>query len=297
MILVAGSTGTLGMEIVRRLCSGGKKVRGLVRPTSAPEKVAVLRKLGAEAVTGDLTDRASLAAACRGVNAVISTVSMITTAQQHDSFDATDAAGTKSLIDAAKSGGASQFVYVSVNGDPPMPDSPLVSAKRDVERHLRASGLTWTILRPGYFMESWLGPMLFADLDAGTAKIYGTGDPRVRYIAAGDVAEVAVRALDAKSCRNAVIAFGGPEGVSQREAVRAFEEATGRKLALTEIPEAALDAQWQGATNPFEKSFSSLLLGMARGYPEKLDVPPPDLGIPTMTTVGEFARQRAATRP
>ncbi len=296
MILVAGSTGVVGNEIVRRLRARGREVRALVRLTSAPEKVALLRKLGAEVATGDLTDRASLDAACRGTTAVMSTVSMITTAQQHDSFEGTDAAGTKSLIDAAKSSGARQFVYVSINADPPMPDSPLVASKREVENHLRASGLTWTILRPGFFMESWLGPMLFADLDAGTAKVYGSGDSPIRYVAAADVAEVAIRALDAPTARDAVIAFGGPEAITQREAVRAFEEATGQKLEVTEIPEAALDAQWQGATNPFEKTFSGLLLSVARGHPVNLDTPPRELGLGAMTTVRDFARQRAALR-
>src|SRR5260221_1654816 len=102
MILVAGSTGSLGTEIVRLLRSGGESVRALVRPTSAPEKIAHLKELGAEAVVGDLKDHASLEAACRGATTVISTVTIITTAQPGDSFQDTDAAGHIALIDAAK---------------------------------------------------------------------------------------------------------------------------------------------------------------------------------------------------
>ena len=294
MILVAGSTGALGTEIVQRLRAQDRPVRALVRSSSAIAKVAHLRDLGAEIAMGDLTDRGSLDRACAGVATVISTVTMISTAQQHDSFADTDAEGTKRLIDAARAAGARQFLFVSFNADDPMPDSPLVSAKRAVERHLRASGLTWTILRPGLFMEVWLGPMLFADLDAGTAKIYGRGDLGVRYVATCDVAEVAVRALDASSARNAVIAFGGPDAITQREAVHIFEEAFGKTLALTEVPEAALAAQWQGATNPFEKTFASLMLSVARGHPERLDPPPRELGIETMTSVRDFAGRRAA---
>ena len=44
MILVAGSTGNLGSEIVRQLRERGEAVRGLVRATSAPEKVERLKK-------------------------------------------------------------------------------------------------------------------------------------------------------------------------------------------------------------------------------------------------------------
>src|SRR5438552_12506211 len=53
MILVAGSTGVLGSEIVRRLTARGESVRAMVRTTSAPEKVERLKRMGAEIVTDD----------------------------------------------------------------------------------------------------------------------------------------------------------------------------------------------------------------------------------------------------
>ena len=118
MILVAGSTGSLGTEIVRLLREGGESVRGIVRPTSAPEKIAHLKELGAETVVGDLKDHASLEAACRGVTTVISTVTIITTAQPGDSFQDTDAAGNIALIDAAKAAGVDKVIAKS--------DSPAV---------------------------------------------------------------------------------------------------------------------------------------------------------------------------
>lgn len=64
MNLIAGATGMVGSEICRLLKAQGKPVRALVRKSSAPEKVAALRALGAEIVVGDLKDPASLAAAC-----------------------------------------------------------------------------------------------------------------------------------------------------------------------------------------------------------------------------------------
>src|SRR5689334_18049858 len=90
MILVAGATGLLGSEICRRLRKRGERVRGLVRETSSPEKVASLETNGVEIARGDLKDRGSLDAACAGAEVVISTVSVITSAQAGDSFEATD---------------------------------------------------------------------------------------------------------------------------------------------------------------------------------------------------------------
>ena len=292
MILVAGATGVLGSEIVQRLRAQGRPVRALVRATSAREKVARLEDLGVEIARGDLKDRASLDAAVDGVDAVISTVTTILTSQPGDSFSATDGAGTMNLIDAARSASVRHFVFVSFDTSK-VPDSPLTAAKRDVEQHLERSGMTYTILQPGLFMESWLGPFLFADPSTGTAKIYGRGEHGIRYVAVADVAEVAVRALTVPSARNARIRFGGPEPLTQREAVRLFEREFGKPFAVTDLPEEALEAQWREARDPFQKTFSALMLGVARGLGTDADVPPRDFGI-TLTPVREFVHRSAS---
>jgi uncharacterized protein YbjT (DUF2867 family) len=263
MILVAGATGMLGSAICRRLRDRGETVRGLTRSTSAADKVAALEKAGVEIVRGDLKDRKSLDAACRGADVVISTVTIIATAHAGDSFAATDRDGTIALIDAAKQAGARQFIFVSFDTSS-VPDAPLVQAKRDVEAHLEQSGIPYTILKPGYFMEVWLGPMLFADPQAGTAKIYGAGTRKLSYVAVNDVAEVAVRCVNNPAARNATVNFGGDQ-VSQREALSIFEEVFGRPFDVTEIQEAGLEAQWSSAADDFSRTFSALMLSAARG--------------------------------
>ena len=265
MILVAGATGVLGSEIVRRLTARGKKVRALTRITSAPEKVERLRRFGAQIVQGDLKDPQSLFDACFGADAVISTVTTILTSQAGDSFEATDGEGNKSLIDAARKTGVSKFVFVSFDTSV-TPDCPLKRAKQAAEDHLKASGLDYTILHPTFFCESWLGPMLFADPQTAIAKVYGKGTDKFRYVTVGDVAEFAVQSLTNPSAHNAVIPVGGPESISQRDAVTVFEECFAKKFNVVEIPEATLEAQWSAAENPFDKTFAGLMLGMARGF-------------------------------
>jgi uncharacterized protein YbjT (DUF2867 family) len=292
MILVAGATGNLGTEICRRLRNRDEEVRALARATSSPEKVAGLELLGADVVRGDLRDRASLEAACAGAHTVISTVSMIVTAQPGDSFDDTDNAGTISLIDAAKAAGAEHFIFVSFDTDS-LPDAPLVEAKRAAERHLIASGLAYTILRPSLFMESWLGPQLAIDTSAATARVYGTGHHKIRYVAIGDVAELAVQCVSNPRARNQVLAFGGPDALSQREAIALFERAVGKPFEIAELPEAALEDQWRAAADPFSKTFSSLMLGVARGF--DADTKPADVHFPMrLTSVNEFVERTVA---
>ena len=286
MVVVAGSTGVLGFEICRRLRERGRSVRALVRPSSDPERVSALGTLGCEIVTCDLKDRGSLAPACAGADVVISTVTAIATAKEGDSFAATDGAGNINLVDAAVAAGVKQFIFVSFDANG-MPDAPLVSAKREVDQHLERSGLGYTILHPALFMESWLGPRLFADTAAGSATFYGSRDVRFRYVAVADVAEVAVRCVDNPAARNAVIPFGGPEALTQREALTMFEEAFAKRFKVTELSEEALEARWMAAPDPFSRSFSALMLGVARGAAAGAELP---AAFPIqMTTVREFA--------
>jgi uncharacterized protein YbjT (DUF2867 family) len=289
MILVAGSTGVLGFEICRRLRDRGKPVRALIRATSSAEKVSALKALGAEVAVGDLKDRASLDAACRGIDSVISTVTAILTAGPGDSIDATDGQGNINLVDAAKAAGVRRLVFVSFETEG-VPESPLVRAKQSVDAHIRRSGIDYTILRPSLFMESWLGPMLFADPAAGTAKVYGDGDPKFRYVTVADVAEVAVRSLEVDAARNAEIIFGGPEPVSQREAVKVFEEVFGKPFAVTHVPDSALHEQWKAAPDPFSQSFSALMVGLSRGAAAGAELSRDHFPI-RLTSVREFVKQ------
>jgi uncharacterized protein YbjT (DUF2867 family) len=239
----------------------------------------------------DLKDPATLPAACKGVDAVISTVTSVTTAQPGDSFAATDGKGTISLIDAARKAGVKKFVFVSFDVEA-APDAPLPRAKRDVEKHLEKSGMDYTILHPSLFIETWLGPMMFADPVAGTARVYGAGTQKIRYIAVKDVAELVVQSLSRPFASKATIPFGGPEPISQREAVKLFEEAFGKKFAVTDVPEEALEAQWKAARDQLEKSFASLMLGIARGFDSGIEPPYKEFPM-QMTSPREYVKRLA----
>ena len=73
MVLVVGATGLVGSSVCERLARRGEKVRALIRGTSSNKKITALQSCGVELRVGDLKDPDSIAAACRGINAVIST--------------------------------------------------------------------------------------------------------------------------------------------------------------------------------------------------------------------------------
>jgi uncharacterized protein YbjT (DUF2867 family) len=150
---------------------------GLVRPTADQERVANLKRRGVEFVEGDLKDRVSLDAACQGVQVIISSATTTVSRQPDDTIEAVDLAGQIQLIDAAKAAGVAQFIYISFSGNIDL-DFPLRNAKRSVEQHLKQSGLTYTILRPTYFMEAWLSPIVGFDFPNAKATIFGQGHNR-----------------------------------------------------------------------------------------------------------------------
>jgi uncharacterized protein YbjT (DUF2867 family) len=264
MILVAGSSGHVGTQTCRLLIEQGHPVRALVRETTDAAKVAWLRELGADIVHGDLHDAASLRHACAGVSAVISTASATSSAQPGDSVVNVDGEGQMALVDAAASAGVAHFVFVSFTGGIEI-DSPFRTSKRAVERHVRESGMTWTVLRPTAFMEAWLSPVLGFNVPGGAITVYGSGNAPVTYISLVDVAAFCVAALGNPAARNAVIELGGPDAVTALEAVRIAEVLTGRRLQVQHVPEEALRAQYDAADDPLQKSFAALMLGIAGG--------------------------------
>lgn len=262
--LVVGATGLLGSDICRRLASAKQPVRALVRPTSNPATVDALRRQRVTLVAGDLKDRASLVAACRGVTTVVTTVSSTFSRQPGDSIQTVDHDGQLRLIEAARASGVTRFIYISYSHQLNI-ESPLTTAKRAVERQLLSSGLTYTILAPTFFMEVWLSPALGFDPDNGTARIYGSGTSPISWISAGDVAQFAVAAIDTPAAANATVELGGPDALTPLQVVAAFEGARGRTLAVTHVPEDALRAQYAAATDPLQRSFAALTLGYAAG--------------------------------
>ena len=277
----------LGGEICRRLVAAGKPVRALTRPTSDPTRVAALRTLGVRLVNGDLKDPASLDAACKGVDTIISTASITFSRQPGDTLASVDQHGQIALIGAARAADVARFVYVSVSGQNDVA-CPLMTAKRAVEQELVRSGMDYTILRPSYFMEVWLSPALGFDAANGTARVYGSGEKPISFISYKDVAQFAVASVDNPAARNAIIELGGPEALTPMEVVGVFEKKKGRRFQTEYVPEDVLEGQRAAASDPLQQSFASLMLAYAHG--DAIDMKPTLARIPLkLTSVREFA--------
>jgi uncharacterized protein YbjT (DUF2867 family) len=285
--LVVGATGVLGGEICSRLAQAKESVRALVRTSSNPERVEALRKQGIELATGDLTDRASLDAACRGVHTVYSTATAIQSRQEGNTLDRVDREGQANLVEAARKAGVRRFVFISFRGRPDI-DYPLQAAKRETSERLKKSGVPWTIIEASMFMEIWLGPHLGFDAKNARARIFGKGDKKISWVSYRDVAALAIAAGESPTGENQVLEIGGPEALSPLEVVRIFEERSGKKFDLEYVPEEGLIKAKANAKNPVEETFAGLQLFYARGF--EVDVRPTLARFPMrLTTVREYA--------
>ena len=144
-ILVAGATGKTGLHLVQELIDHGQNPTALVRETSdtsaLPESVE-LRK-------GDLTDLQD--GVCDGMDAIIFAAgSGGSTGPEVN--DKVDRDGAKRLIDLAGHAGVTRFVMLSSVGadqsDPTGEMAHYLKAKHEADEHLKASGITYFILRP-----------------------------------------------------------------------------------------------------------------------------------------------------
>jgi uncharacterized protein YbjT (DUF2867 family) len=263
MILVAGSTGLVGGQICLDLAKADKAVRALVRSTSDRTKIDVLKSRCIELVEGDLKDRSTLDAACAGVLTVVSTASSTLSRQPGDTIETVDRDGELNLVEAAKAAGARHFIFVSF---PPFAeDFPLNKAKRAVEERVKGSEMAYTILWPTFFDEVWLSPALGFDAANAKARVYGSGENKIRWISYLDVAAIAAACVDNAAARNKTIQLGGPEALSPLETVRIFEQETHRNFAVEHVREQDLSAQKAAAIDSLSASFAGLMLSLARG--------------------------------
>jgi len=242
MILVVGATGRLGGTIVKKLLARGKPVRILQRENSPAEALArqglatpasELLAAGAQAVSGDLRDRASLDRTCQGVETVITTAN---TVLRENDIENVDLKGTLNLVDAAKAAGVKHFIFVSTASSELNSPDPLLRAKAVVEQHLRASGMTYTILKPGLFMEVWVAMTVGIPLQTGQpVTLVGQGNHRHAFVSQNDVADYTVAAVDNQAARDADVYIGGPASYNWTEAVKIIGDVIGRQIPVTYV--------------------------------------------------------------
>ena len=233
-ILVTGSTGTIGSRVVAQLAKAqGVTVRAAVR---AAEKLKTTAP-NVKPVTFEYEKPETMRAALEGVDAVF----LLTP------FANNQVELGKSLVDAAKAAGVKRIVKLSAMGCEHEPGIQLGRWHRAVEKHIEASGIAWTFLRPNNFFENFVN-YYPPQKDGNLYLPFGTA--ACSFIAADDIAEVAAVALTKPGHERKAYVLTGPEAITIERAAKAIAEVSGRAIKYVDVPEAAAKQGMLGAGMP-----------------------------------------------
>jgi uncharacterized protein YbjT (DUF2867 family) len=237
MILVLGSSGTVGKEVVKALVEAGEKVRGAYRsrPASTP---------GVESARVDLETGEGLRSALSGARAVFLLTGEI----------ADQTAAEIRAVEAARAAGVERIVKLSVWGAEE--DYSFGRIHRPVELAIESSGIPWTHLRPQGFMQNFLTYYAEPIRTGGMLRL-PCADARMADIDVRDIARVAAKALTTDGHAGKAYELTGPEALTFGEQTAILSEHAGKKITYVGISE-----------DEFRRE--SLNAGMPEGYVQAL---------------------------
>lgn len=216
-ILVTGASGTVGRHVSTQLLEAGRTVREAMRSTPVREPQHA-DPPGLTYVPFDFTDPRTWATAYEGVSRMFVLRPPQLSNVRRDMLPA---------LRAAQAAGVEQMVLLSVQGVESIPMAPHAA----LERWLRDSGLSWTFVRPSFFMENLIYPHGddIRDFDAITVP---AGGGRTAFVAGWDVAAVAAQALlDPGAHRAKAYTPTGPAALTYHAVAAILSDVLGRPIS------------------------------------------------------------------
>ncbi|GAB4542065.1 MAG: hypothetical protein Tsb0014_34470 [Pleurocapsa sp.] len=231
-VLVLGSTGMLGTKIVRALLAKGEaEIRAMIRPDSYDQhrqNIDAMKAQGATIVEGDLMKPESLLSAFETVDVVVSAVGN----------NQTTVPGQKNAIDTAKKQGVKRFIPSDFSVDYrklDYGDNDNLSMRKEVLEYLQQSGLDYTLILNGAFMDIISTPFMPQfDLDNGIFKYWGDGETPVDMTTIEDTAKYVAEAVSDRQLVNAALEVAG-ETLTMKQLKSAYEKGTGQKLKMEHL--------------------------------------------------------------
>jgi uncharacterized protein YbjT (DUF2867 family) len=224
MILVTGASGTVGKAVLTEVARSGAKHKAMYRSASEAAKAPA----GTQAVIADFAKKETLAAALQGVESVYLVCSPIPDLVQLEA----------NMIDASVAAGVKHIVLNSALGAGDYTKS-FPSGHRKVENKLKATGISFTILRPNSFHQNVV--TYFAPSIRTQGVFYSSmRDARVSFLDVRDIAVVAAKVLAGGEHRGKTYELNGPEALSYSEVAEKISKHAGRKVQYVDIP---VDAQ------------------------------------------------------
>jgi uncharacterized protein YbjT (DUF2867 family) len=201
MILITGASGSVGKTVLAEVARSGQEHRAMYRS----KEEAIRAPAGTDTVIADFADKASLAAALRGVESIYLVCSPIPDLVQLES----------NAIEVCEAAGVRRVVLNSALGAGDYPKS-FPSWHRKVEDKLKATKMAYCILRPNSFMQNVLA--YFAPSIRTQGAFYSSmGNARTSYLDVRDIAVVAAKALHGGEHDGQTYQLNGPEALTYAE--------------------------------------------------------------------------------
>jgi uncharacterized protein YbjT (DUF2867 family) len=223
MILITGASGNVGKAVLQEAIRSGADVRAMYRS----DKDAANAPSGCKTVIADYSDKQSLRAAVQGVDAAHVVCSPIPQLVEFES----------NMLDACKEAGVKHIVLNSALGAGDYTKS-FPSWHRKVEDKLKATGMSYTILRLNGFLQN-IATYNAPSIRTQDAFYAAMGDAKVSYLDVSDIAVVAVKALQGGSHAGKTYELNGPEAISSAELAKRISRVAGRTVTFVDIPESA----------------------------------------------------------
>ena len=224
MILVTGASGTVGKAVLNEVARSGAKHKAMYRSASEAAKAPP----ATETVIADFAKKETLAPALKGVESVYLVCSPIPDLVQLEG----------NMIDASVAAGVRHIVLSSALGAGDYAKS-FPSWHRKVEDKLKATGISFTILRPNSFHQNVV--TYFAPSIRTQGVFYGSmGDARVSFVDVRDIAVVAAKTLAGGEHSGKTYELNGPEALTYSELEEKISKHAGRTVQYVDIP---VDAQ------------------------------------------------------
>lgn len=274
-ILVTGGTGKTGGRIVRKLLARGQRVRVASRSGSALE--------GATGVRFDWHAPATHDAALEGIERVY-LVAPNEVASAH--------AVMAPFIERALQRGVRRFVLLSSSM---LPEGGPAMGSVHALLHERAP--EWAVLRPSWFMQNFSEQQGHLESIRREGVIYSaTGEGRVPFIDAEDIAEVGVRALVDERSHDTDLVLTGPRALSYGQVAHVIGEVLGRPIRHVNLSSEALQARFvsQGLTGPHAALLAGLDEAIQQGMEDRTTPSVEQVTGRSPRSFSEFARASAA---
>jgi uncharacterized protein YbjT (DUF2867 family) len=220
-ILVIGATGRIGSELVKLLTQNGESVRAATRN---PSTVSSRFPNTVDVVEFDYERPQTFAPALVGVEKVFL---IVRPGDNHSDKAAMP------LIDAAKKAKVQRIVDVTAMGV----EQDDTFMLRILEKYIEASGISYTHLRPNWFMQNLNSGPMFADIKATGALHLPAADAKISFIDLRDIAAVGFAALTETHHARMAYTLTGKESLSYFQVVEKISRVAGKEISYIPINE------------------------------------------------------------